>query len=317
VLERVDGLAGALVADWAQCAPPEGRVSVQTQKTTLNAKYIDLELAFGSASFPDLRVWVEIKHGADLGPDQLENYEADIAAELQARSLLFLLAPRRAMPLLKNSTATPVDWETVARFVGAFRQKTELPPAQRWLLDEFSLYLKEEALNEEEALTSAHAFALSARLASERAVARVIEFAMATIDTEWGTPQNVKKAGAAPSYGVGWWASYESPQPHWGSTLFEWALTGDEIRPEPRHALAFFAGVTFPSAKETRAQNPEWFATLAADGFERVWWNQWRIWRPLYPEHLLASDAIHEQGGRLGDWVVETFQRLAASPPPP
>jgi hypothetical protein len=28
LLERVDGLAGALVADWAQCAPPEGRVSV-------------------------------------------------------------------------------------------------------------------------------------------------------------------------------------------------------------------------------------------------------------------------------------------------
>lgn len=312
----MDGLAGALVADWAQCAPPEGRVRVQTQKRTLKRKFIDLEIAFGSVLFPDLRVWVEIKHGADLGPDQLENYEDDINAEQQAKSLLFLLAPRGAMPLLKDSAAMPVEWEAVARLIGAFRQRPELPPVQRWLLDEFWLYLKEEASSDEEALTSAHTFALSARLASERAVARVIEFAMATIDATWGKPKNLRKAGSAPSFGVGWWASYPSPQPQWGSAWFEWALTGDDIRPEPRDALAFFAGATFPSAKEHRAQKPEWFADLALHGFESVWWYQWRVWRPLYPEHLLASDLIDEQGRTLGEWVVKTFQQLQSSPPP-
>jgi hypothetical protein len=51
-------------------------------------------------------------------------------------------------------------------------------------------------------------------------------------------------------------------------------------------------------------------------GFERVQDWYWRLWRFLYPEELLIVESIDEQGKRVGQWVVESFQHLAAAPPP-
>jgi hypothetical protein len=70
-LERVDGLAQTLVGEWLGVVSPEGPVLIRTQRATVNGRFVDLELCFGPPALPERRVWVEIKHGADLHDDQL------------------------------------------------------------------------------------------------------------------------------------------------------------------------------------------------------------------------------------------------------
>jgi hypothetical protein len=324
ILERVEGLGAQLVAEWCDIAEPEGALEVRTQRTTASGKFVDLELVFGDIAGPDLRVWVEIKHGAGLHQDQLENYEADIAFEKQRSWRLTLLAPRTAMPHTPPQVDA-VTWQTVAVSLRALDRRGDLSEVDRWLVDEFVTYLKEEALTDEEALTAAHAFALSARPSSERAIARVIEFARVVVDAEWGMPTGFKKkGGSTPDYGVGWWSAHTVGQgalaaTSWGDAWFDWTLLSDEFRPDSHDGIAFFAGPSFKSAKDNptnKAGNEAWLASLRALGFERVQSWYWRLWRSLYPEQLMVDQTVEEQGRRLGEWVVESFRQAAANPPP-
>jgi hypothetical protein len=319
VLEHVDGLSGALVAEWTQAQPPEGRARLRTQRPTVGGRFVDLEISFGPATRPELRVWVEIKYGADLHDEQLANYIRDLGQELQDKWCLVLLAPRQSFPEDSDGT-TPVQWQQLGRFLQRHAARTDFSDAGRWLLAQFLSYLKEQGLMDDEALTPAHAFELSARPAAERTIGRVVEAARPIIDDAWGSPNNYAKKGKKPALGVGWWASYPvQGETTWGSAWFEWNLREDGFRPEPRDAIAFFAGITFESAKTApfaRAGNESWLAAVDAKGFERVQPWYWGFWRPLYPEQLLTETYIEVQAERLADWVLDTFRQLDASPPP-
>lgn len=151
VLERVSSLAATLVADWIGEQPSEP-VWVRTQRATVGGRFVDLELCFGSPVAPELRVWVEVKHGAELGELQLENYAQDLALETQVRSQLVLLAPRDAMPAV-SAGAIAVEWQQLARRLLEARKAFASGSADAWLVDEFVRYLKEEGLSDQEALT--------------------------------------------------------------------------------------------------------------------------------------------------------------------
>jgi hypothetical protein len=63
--------------------------------------------------------------------------------------------------------------------------------------------------------------------------------------------------------------------------------------------------------------NEPWLAALRAEGFERLqsggWW---KLWRHLYPEQLMVRDQLEDQGGYLGEWVLDAFRTLLSSEPP-
>lgn len=322
VLERVDGLAAFLVGEWTGHAV-EGPVWIRTQRTTVNGNFVDLELAFGSPLEPHQRVWVEVKHGTGLHEDQLESYAADMTLELQTRADLVLLAPRASMPDVGDG-ATPVEWQRVARAIEAASRSNQFESGSRWLMDEFVTYLKEEGLADEEALNPAHVFVLSARPASDRAVARLIELGQQHVVKEWPSLREFSKRGGKPAHGPGWWATFDvlpsgTAAATWRKAWFEWSLREDEFRGQPRDAFAFCAGATFQSMKDSPLSisgNEAWLAALTAEGFERVQAWYWRLWRPLYPEQLMAETTLEAQGRKLGEWILESFRLLSASPPP-
>lgn len=240
--------------------------------------------------------------------------------EAQGEWRLVLLAPRQSFPE-DSDGATPVEWQQLGRFLRRYTKGINVRDSERWLLAQFLTYLKEQGLMDEEALAPAHAFELSARPAAERTIGRIVEIARPIIDTAWAAPKNfAKKGGKQPALGVGWWATYPvQGDTTWGTAWFEWNLREDGFRPEPRDAIAFFAGVTFESAKSApfaKAGNEAWLAAADAQGFERVQPWYWALWRPLYPEQLLADTYVEVQAERLADWVLRTFRQLAETPPP-
>jgi hypothetical protein len=309
VLERVGGLAAALVGEWTG-ETPNGSVSLRTQRTTAHGLFVDLELVFGSPVEPTRRVWVEVKHGADLHEGQMESYARDIKFELQEHSDLILLAPRGAVQ-------TPIgvcraDWQDVASFMRRWRTSDTDDPVERWLVHEFGDYLVEEGLVEEETLTPAHVFSLAAKPSTDRAVGRLVDTAQALVQSEWGEAIKSSKTGGQ---GWLWYSTFALPEGQsWGEAWLEWQLRHDDARLEPRDACCFFAGVTFETLRGSALAhegNAGWLAERMTEGFERILAWHWRLWRPLYPEQLLDEMSLDSQGRKLGNWVLESFRLLA------
>jgi hypothetical protein len=321
VLERSDGLAAALVNNWLEIdLPAEMPVWVRTQRATVGGRFVDLELAFGAAAAPELRVWVEIKHGADTHENQLANYLTDIPFETQDAARVVLLAPRGTMPEAPAQVPR-VEWQSVGRLVRTWCRYEAAHGRAEWLGGEFISYLREEGLMDGERLSAAHAFELEARPAAERTVARLMEIAQSHVVAGWGKPE--RTGGQGSRFGEGWWATFpvaaegSPPAPTWRRAWFEWVLRDDRFLAQPRDSLAFFAGASFAakgSAKSVAENNP-WFAARAAQGFERAQANYTRLWRVMYPDQLLGSDTLDEQGAALGNWILDAFRTLAKKPP--
>jgi hypothetical protein len=297
-------------------------VWVRTQRGTVGSRFVDLELAFGTAAAPELRVWIEIKHGADTHENQLENYLNDITTETQAVGRVVLPAPRGLKP--DAPTAVPqVERQRVGRFVRAWCRSGHALPRATWLGEEFMSYLREEGLMDGERLSAAHAFELEARPTAERTVARLMEIAQAHVIAGWGEPIG-KAGGANANFGEGWWASFATAPRGteenrvWGKTHLEWTLRDDTILAEPRDGLGFFAGAGFQGVVGSpvgEAKNGQWFMARAAQGFEKVQPWAWHLWRVIYPDQLLVGATLEAQGQALADWVLAAFRELGAAPP--
>jgi len=154
ILNRLRGLAPA-------------RVRVATQRATGGGKFVDLELlvrANGQRGRGVL-MWVEVKHGADLHGTQLQDYLNDIrtvAAVGGDETLVVLLAPRTAMPACKLPDEVAIaEWEDISRFVAGQASCMPRSDPQRWILEQYTAYLEEEALIDPPALTAGHAFTLA------------------------------------------------------------------------------------------------------------------------------------------------------------
>lgn len=324
VLERSDGLGAALVREWVGREVGESsRLWVRTQRATVGRRLVDLELAFGNATAPDLRVWVEIKHGADTHENQLESYVEDMKVETQGAGDVVLLAPRDSMPAAPDGVPR-LEWQGVGRFMRDWRRSEAVSTRAQWLIEEFIAYLQEEGLMDGERLTAAQAFELEARPAAERTVARLMEIAQAHVVAAWGEPDK-KAGGTNANFGQEWWASFpvasagDQPAETWRKAWFDWTLRDDSFVAEPRDSLAFFAGATFEATKGSALSVPangQWFAERSQDGFERAQAWYWRLWRVRYPDQLLSGNTLEDQGRELGEWIVDAFRTLANAPPP-
>ena len=326
VLEGIQGLARELVEDWFGLQiDAELPLTTRTQRATASGKFVDLELAFGSAVLPDLRVWVEIKHGADTHENQLESYLEDSASELHLGTRLVLLAPRQTMPSAPNGVRQ-VEWQTIGSELESRRRRSLPGSATRLLLNEFTTYLKEEGLMDAEALTAADSFVLARRPAADRATARLLELTDGRIRNEWGTPTNFAKAGGSrPNYGPGYWSVHapsrlpsEKATDSWPGAGFEWGLHRDGLRTESRDAYVFGSGATFWDKRSSGAVKDAgaWLTEHRSYGFELVQDRYLRLWRFLYPEQLLKSTTLAQQAEELAGWVVESFDFLATRPLP-
>jgi hypothetical protein len=313
VLERVDGLASALIGAWTDTTP-DGPMLLNTQRTTVNGLFVDLELVFGTLAAPSRRVWIEVKHGAGLHENQMEGYARDLKLEVHEESDLVLLAPRGEVQTPEG--VARADWQDVARFIRNWRNSETDDAVEAWLLREFVDYLKEAGLVEEDLLTPAHVFSLAAKPSTDRTVLRLIDIAQAVVQSEWGEARKSSKTGGQ---GWVWYSTFTIPDGLWGRAWLECQRRHDEFRSEPRDAYCFVSGMTFETLKGSvlaKETNAGWLAERIGEGFERVLAWHWRLWRPLYPEQLLDETSLDSQGRKLGNWVLNSFRLLRSSPPP-
>jgi len=320
-LERTGDLASLLVSNWLRVDGIEAGVSVRTQRATRGG-YVDLELAFGAPTNPDLIVWVEVKHGAGESGSQLTTYALDIERVPAGERKSVLLAPRDSMPPARDTNVISIEWQQVASFLRHLPKSQEDDPVHRFLVREFLAYLEEEGLTDAPALTAAHALSLAVGPSAERTLSTLLELTFAHVENAWGKPTDYRKIPGSqkPNFAPGWWASYEKA-PAWKSNAwFDWALFPDSARADGRDSYAFFSGVTF---ERTRGGNPAsiagneaWLRERGEAGFEYVQDWYWRLVRYLYPEQLLAETTLEAQADRLGRWIVESFALLAEAPPP-
>jgi hypothetical protein len=310
------------------------RVQVETQVATTQGRYVDLELVLRprpGAAEPGLLVWVEVKHGADLHGDQVDAYLNDIVGRHPGEDLervVVLLGPRGWEPSQTVAEqASRADWQALAHVVRTHVAALDAPE-QRWLLNEYIRYLKEEGLSDPDALTVSSALALMYYEQAQEAAAGICEHADAVVSERWGDRTDcAKNRSGDPTYGLGYWANYEpnarGSQPHerWGSAWFEWGLRyGPSLQfvDDRRGTHMFIAGAATYYAKDeaaTRAGNEAWMGRRHADGFQRAWLDNYRLVRIRYPDELLVASSLEEQGGVLGQWIVDAFTALAADPP--
>jgi hypothetical protein len=325
-LERTADLASLLVSNWLRVDGIEAGVSVRTQRAT-GGGYVDLELAFGAPTNPDLIVWVEVKHGAGESGSQLETYARDIERVPASERKLVLLAPRDSMPPVRDPTVIRIEWQQVASFLRHLPKSQEDDPVHRFLVREFLAYLEEEGLTDAPALTAAHALSLAVGPSAERTLSTLLELTFAHVEKAWGKPADYRRIAGSqkPNFAPWWWASYDTAprgkEPAWKSQAwFDWALFPDSARAEGRDSYAFFSGVTFERSRggspASIVGNEAWLRERSAAGFEYVQDSYWRLVRYLYPEQLLSETTIEDQAAKLGRWIVESFALLAKAPPP-
>jgi hypothetical protein len=109
------------------------------------------------------------------------------------------------------------------------------------------------------------------------------------------------------------------PDPRWGGAHFEWSFGISELRDDRPGEVAFAAGVAVPAARATLLDDADWLDRRRARGFGRLHNVRLRteqLLRWLDVDTVLAAGEPVAQGDLVADWVVTTFEELAADPPP-
>jgi len=342
VLGRVHPVAMAVCRHLAKAAQREGvaeatpalalmsdespvAVRLRTQRGTRSGGFVDLELRAGAGSpSHDALLWVEVKHGAEIhyardpqtgrSRPQLDAYLKDIGEIPAAARLVVVVAPRASMPDYQAREVAAIRWQEVAALIASWRDSAALTDRDRFLIEEYCRYLKEEQLMDpDEPLTEHHAAVLAAQPHVEEVLGELVTLADERVRELWGQPTTTYEK----------YDPFRGAQPgalgSWGTVYFDWGFGPEEARQEQsRGGQAFYAGATMEGAQTDMA----WLALCESKGFEyepaekpRNYHD--RIRRYLYPDELLAQETLSEQAEMLGDFVLETFQLLADDPPPP
>jgi hypothetical protein len=315
----------------------EPRARIRTQVTTPKGRFIDMEIWLRpkrpADTVEDVVLWLEIKEGTDIHGDQLDVYLEDIAAHAAAQKAVLLVAPRgQSFASSPPLAVAPVDWQTATAVVMVATADRTRTDVERWLLDQYADYLREEGLMDPEALDASLALALMEANEAEEAAAGICEHADAWVAAHWGrrTNQATRGRSTEPAFGLGYWANYEpnrpseTASPTWQGAWFEWGLRNtaelDYVNEEDlRGANVFYAGVTFEAkANPTKTVgNEPWLNARLSGRFLTTWFgNYHRLVRLRYPDELLAQTALETQGQALGEWIVEAFEHLAQNAPP-
>ena len=108
------------------------------------------------------------------------------------------------------------------------------------------------------------------------------------------------------------------PDPGWNEAWFEWSFGISELRAARPGEVAFAAGAATPP-RRANLNDARWLAEQRSRGFERVpnpRLGAEQLLRWLDVDRVLASSEPAGQADLVADWVVATFEALAASPPP-
>jgi hypothetical protein len=187
----------------------EPRTLVRTQVTTPKGRYVGMEVWLRpkrpADTAEDVVLWLEIKEGSDIHGNQLDVYLEDIAAHKAVQKAVLLVAPRgqnfASPPPL---TVAPVAWQSASAVVAATAAEPATKEVDRWLLDEYAEYLREEGLMDPEALDVGMALALMESNEAEEAAAGICEHADASVAAHWGkrTNQAIPRGNSTdPAYG--------------------------------------------------------------------------------------------------------------------
>ena len=321
LLEAIPGLGRALTG-WLIGRDPGSDPSIRTQRLSASGGFIDFELRFGPITRPDLLVWVEVKHWSVPTLGQLERYLSDIRSERAADHRLVLLIPD-GVDAPEGIDPTQVDvvrWQAVHRDLRRWlhRWKRDLQPEGAWLISQFLRFMEEEGVADPGALSSIDVVAAVGAPRAFSLLQRLREGADALIGTVW---EQAHLGGG--SHGqfyrhnrpIG--VSNEEWVARWPIGWFEWRLTTDVNLPDPTGGLVFGAGYTrnkrsLPSGEPAMA----WIAHKEAQGFEVFVDDQWRLYRHLRLDAVLAADSLEGQAKIVADFVVSAFDELNRDPCP-
>jgi hypothetical protein len=297
---------------------------VRTQVGTASGRFVDLEIRLCEDVLRaelDVIFWVEVKHGAPVHGDQLEVYELDVPGD----GTVLVVAPLQSMPDAVPPRTPVIPWQRLADVVRARARRAAAGTQDAFVLNAFADYLKEENLMDD-ALTPMHALALEHHRSAERRLARMCQLADTLVEQRWASRDDQHSPRGKVKYEAGWWSVYplgprsdaNEPSTTWRTSIMEWGLQDDGGRHEDaRHQLAYVAGASMYEDNPVVVDaNSGWVSDLRNGGFYVYKGNYQRVWKFLYPEQLLAATTLEEQARLLADWVVTTFEHLAAMPPP-
>ena len=160
-----------------------------------------------------------------------------------------------------------------------------------------------------------------------QAFADALEFAAGEVAVRWADPipPPPGPGGHVPThmpvldlyYPAG--RSPSADGPRWAGGHFEWSFGISELRDARPGEVAFAAGAAVPMQAGAVLDEPDWLHRRRAEGFERLHNPRLcleQLLRWLDVETVLAAGEPADQGDLVADWIVSTFDALAADPPP-
>lgn len=310
------------------------RATIRTQVRTRSGRFVDLEVIFRSRSSNALKfvAWVEIKHGTKPHSGQLRAYLNDIGSvALGARKAVLLLAPRDDLPFEFDvpEEVPSISWQSLAGCLSGYEPSTETTK-QKWLLRQYSEFLKEEDLMDPDRLTAAHALSIMESTNAENAMKAICGQADNYVLNEWNhRGNNLAGTKEKPRHGLGFWSQFPTHNKSsmgsgdWHNGWFEfglWRTSDARSLNDPRGAWFIAAGASWKDKNgnaTTFDGNESWVRDRLGQGF--VQFNAGaceRLMKIMYPDQLLAADTLDRQGRELGEWIVSAFRELSIDPPP-
>jgi hypothetical protein len=306
-------------------------------RTPLGDGRVDLELRFGHGPVTaedDVFLWVEVKHGTDPAPGQLEKYVRNLA--LKGRGTVLLLAPRSIPPYGEDLVPPSVpqrSWQAVAANVKNARGNgvRDGTSKEGFLLEELYNYMQDQHLTDPEALRLEHLVALAYWDQAHGAFQEVCRMASEYLEREWRACnlRNEGGRGPVPRYGLGYWESWAldpeadaSGRPAaLGKRWLDWNASRNPRVPQSYgRSLLFISGLTAhdianlaPSDHDLeRARLLE--AGVDIDGrfvrFQRVTDSHERFTQVAQPDQVLVGATLREQAESLGAWIIAGFKAL-------
>ena len=299
-------------------------VKVATQVTVWSRKedrygFVDLELKFSTTGSRDRVVRVEVKHGSPLHDEQLPLYLED-----EDGVTVVLLAPFTQFRELNHQMPDVVakvekrSWQRTAERIAAFPRDSgaEVGEVEKWLIQQFIRFLREEKLMSPEAVGPQHLVAMANHREAKEALVSLNEIANRRIAATWGEVHTEeKKNERREDKGYTSFSRYSSVKnaksQELGRIWFEFKASAEDVF-DSAEELHFIAGASWdlktdaPSMEgwEALMDEPLFFREFPEGGCGR-------FMRVATPSSVLSGAKLDDQGKELGEWVLKTFEALS------
>lgn len=286
---------------------------VKTQWRLDGGSIPDLVLKFEDSRNARSRVviGVEVKLGAGLTGNQIEEY-------LRAPQLdsVVLLAPRTGLQAI-GSEARGVPgraWEGVGEFLTGVETESD---REKWLIDQFVIYLREKRLMPPPRIEERHLTALAWTSEAEDGLYELITTLDETkLVSKWdrGQSKNVTATG------VDSYLHWKLPETMSSSRQDAWlefkassaSIPEADLVNESGEGLLLIAGLTADSAVTIDEVSRE-LGELPEDFFRFKEGSKHRLMRVSTPRAVLGDGDLSGQAQEVADWVTEAFTVIAPS----